>query len=698
MFPQQNQQNATFQSASLYVGDLKPETTEQRLYEIFNEVGPVASIRVCRDAVTRMSLGYGYVNFHNVGDADRAIDIMNFQPIDGRPCRIMWSQRDPGLRKSGVGNIFVKNLAPGINNKDLYDLFAGFGAILSCKVVTDEHGESKGYGYIHFETDEAAAAAIEQLNGKVVESQEVFVGPFVKRGERSNTAEYTNLYVKQFPTDYDEDKLQSLFVEFGELSSVSIMRDEEGVSKRFGFVNFIEHESASAALEALNGKTFDAPESADGEAPVPIPEAAEGEDPEDTTNGWTMYVSRFQKKNERSREMKAKADSTRQERITKFQGMNLYVKNLDDSVTDEQFNEIFAPFGTITSSRIMRDDNKISRGFGFVCYSSAEEATRAVQELNGNIVPAVTGKPIVVTLHQRKEMRRAHLQSQFSGVGGPQRGPGGPRGFNGGPGQPMPYMPMNYMGGPQQGMGRQQQGPGGPFMMPGMGMGGPRPRNGLPQGYRGQQQGQQQQQQQQGPGGYPMGPGQGYGGPQGGNMQMGAGFRKMGGPQGGQRGAPQGGRGGMGPGGPQVRGMQQGGRGQPMMQQRGPNIKFTGQARNQQGMGGGQMMPPPHMMMQGGGMMPPQPPQQQAPKGMPDSLDHSQLAQADPQTQKNMIGERLYPLIHRANPDLAGKITGMLLEMDNAELLHLIDTPEALDSKMDEALQVLKQSRTAGEE
>jgi len=638
-------QQAPFQSASLYVGDLHVDITEGILFELFNRVGPVASIRVCRDAVTRRSLGYAYVNFHNVQDAERALDTMNFTDIKGRPCRIMWSQRDPSLRKSGVGNVFVKNLAPSVDNKGLFDVFSVFGNILSCKVATDENGGSKGYGYVHYETAEAAQDAIQKVNGMVVDDQEVYVGLFVRRQERAGQSEWTNLYVKQFPESWDDSKLMEIFSAYGSVTSAKAARDPEGKGRGFGFVNFSDHVEAQKCYEDLNGKEF--------------------EDPSSGT--FVLYVNRAQKKVERSREIKSRIDTIRNDRINKFQGMNLYVKNVDDSVNDDEFRSLFTAFGTITSARIMRDDQG-SRGFGFVCYSSPEEATRAVQELNNKMVHS---KPIFVTLHQRKEHRRAHLAATYG-----SRGMGAmARGF---PAAPMPYMYMQ----PQPSMipGQQPRQPY-PMMPPNMMQPARGPR-GMPNFPRQQ-------------GTYPMMP---YNMQQGQQVGMPPAFKRP--PMNGQMPVP-GNQQGQNRRNPSGRGIMNGPpRGPPMQSQMpatrivsGPggqvnSLKYTAQARNQpqanMGMGIPQQMMMPQMSGPSSGL------QQNSMSPSQDPLDHQILAQADPQTQKNMIGERLYPLIHRHHAELAGKITGMLLEMDNAELLHLLESPEALTSKVEEAIQVLR--------
>eukprot|EP00601_Ochromonadales_sp_CCMP2298_P004530 CAMPEP_0173176722 /NCGR_PEP_ID=MMETSP1141-20130122/4617_1 /TAXON_ID=483371 /ORGANISM="non described non described, Strain CCMP2298" /LENGTH=612 /DNA_ID=CAMNT_0014099091 /DNA_START=305 /DNA_END=2143 /DNA_ORIENTATION=- len=612
---------------------------------------------------------------------------MNFTEIKKKPCRIMWSQRDPSLRKSGVGNVFVRNLAASMDNKYLYDTFSPIGNILSCKVAIDENGESKGYGYVHFETAEAAQEAIAQFDGTLIDDVEVHVGLFTKRQDRAGQADWTNLYVKQFPVTWEETRLRACFEEYGPVANAFITMDQEGKSRGFGFVNFQEHASAEKALAELNLKSFEAEE----EVPA-----------------FEMYVSRAQKKNERSREIKTRLDALNHERISKYQGMNLYVKNIADTVNDEQFRETFAPYGTITSARVMKDisDLKASRGFGFVCYSSPEEATRAVTELNGK---NVGGKPLVVTLHQRKEHRRAHLSATYAtqnmrypqgmaqgGMAMPPYGMGMfmPQGQPGAfPGQQAPRGGMMYP--PNMAGGRGGANGGAPRGMP---YGGPRPQFPFPAGgvapYMQQGVGGPQGMPQMGG---PGARGNRVGGPQQG-FPMGPG---VGGAQGrGGRGAPQGVPGAVngGRGGPMMGGVgQQGPRpvygiSSPQMMQQQPGMRgqqqqmtFNKQARNQNG----QMMPTgmPGQMM---------PMQMAAPSASGDFSDEA-LASADPVTQKNMIGERLYPLIREHQPDQAGKITGMLLEMDNGELLNLIESPDALMSKIDEALNVLRNHKAAEE-
>ncbi|KAJ3061636.1 Protein phosphatase PP2A regulatory subunit B [Quaeritorhiza haematococci] len=404
-------------SASLYVGELDPSVTEAMLFELFNMVGPVASIRVCRDAVTRRSLGYAYVNYHNHQDGERALETLNYSALKNRAIRIMWSQRDPSIRRSGAGNIFIKNLDPTIDNKALHDTFIAFGTILSCKVAMDDNG-SRGYGFVHFAEAESAENAIKHVNGMLLNDRQVYVGYHIPRKERISKieelrAKFTNIYVKNLSEEKTDEELRELFLQFGPISSCVIQRDENGKSKGFGFINYEDHEDARKAVEEMHEKELD---------------------------GRQLYVSRAQKKSEREEELRRQYEKIREEKLNKYQGVNLYVKNLDDSMDDEKLRQEFSVFGTITSAKIMRDEKSgVSKGFGFVCFSSPDEATKAVTEMNGRMI---NNKPIYVALAQRKEVRRQQLAAQMQQRNQIRLQQAGPMpGVPGYPGAPMFYPP-----------------------------------------------------------------------------------------------------------------------------------------------------------------------------------------------------------------------------------------------------------------
>merc|ERR1740133_403221 len=270
----------------------------------------------------------------------------------------------------------------------------------------------------------------------------------------------------------------------------------------------------------------------------------------------------------RRAKLKSQFDKIKQEQIAKYQNVNLYVKNLDDTVTEEKLKEIFEPFGVITSAKLMMD-GAASKGFGFVCFTTPEEATKAVTEMNNKIVGT---KPIYVSLAQRKDQRRAQLEAQMA--------------------QRFQQQRMPQMAGPQ--------------------------------GQYGQ--------------------GQGKGGRKGGQGQP----------------VPQ-------------------GKGQGMPNQPPNTNSWAGKVS---------AGPPPQPMAPPAAQTQPQEPA--APPAQPDLAQ--QLAEAPPQQQKQILGEKLYPIIEKHPAVLAeqaGKITGMLLDMDVSELLNLYEAPDALHQKVIEAINVL---------
>jgi polyadenylate-binding protein len=351
--------------------------------------------------------------------------------------------------------------------------------------------------------------------------------------------------------------------------------------------------------------------------------------------------------------------------MNKYKGLNLYVRNLDETVTDAKLKEEFGKYGTILSAKVMKNDKEVSKGFGFVCFTTPEEATKAT-ELSGKLV---WGKPLYVAPAQRRDERRALLEAQYThranfrpgfqpGLPGPvMYGPGAPVFYGQQPGlnpqqrqpvfypqgmvarprwvQPQPgaqprnaSQPMpNYMGGVRQPrQNRRPQNPTGQVQQV----------NNKPQGQVPQQQGQPQGQPQQ---------------------------------QQGQQGQPQGQN-------PQAR--------------RG--YKYNPNARNRPDQAAFNTPMAPAMVIPAGapGLL------------LQEPLNPTTLAQATPQQRKQMLGNRLYPLIQAQEPEAeaeaVGKITGMLLDaMDFGELLHLIESPAALSAKVQEALVVLQHAREGDE-
>lgn len=180
------------QEATVWIGGLDGQISEEVVWELMSQVGPVVNVHMPRDQVTTNHQGYCFCEFRGIEDADYAIRVMNMLKLYGKPIRVNKASKDKKDNEIG-SNLFIGNLAPEVDEKMLYDTFSAFGCVLSAKVMMDpDAGVSRGFGFINYDSFDAGDAAIETMNGQYFCNRSIAVSYAYKndgtKSERHGTA------------------------------------------------------------------------------------------------------------------------------------------------------------------------------------------------------------------------------------------------------------------------------------------------------------------------------------------------------------------------------------------------------------------------------------------------------------------------------------------------------------------------------
>jgi RNA recognition motif-containing protein len=132
----------------------------------------------------------------------------------------MWHETDNSVRYNNKANLFVKGIPNNAQPRQIYELFAKFGEIISCKICENEDGDLLGYGYINYYNLDSANNAIQNLNNTKFLDSNLEVEHFQRKNERLQAPEENcSLYIKNIPEKYAKiEELKNYFPNLEQLN------------------------------------------------------------------------------------------------------------------------------------------------------------------------------------------------------------------------------------------------------------------------------------------------------------------------------------------------------------------------------------------------------------------------------------------------------------------------------------------------
>ncbi|XP_029481386.1 ELAV-like protein 3 isoform X4 [Oncorhynchus nerka] len=326
---------------NLIVNYLPQNMTQEEFKSLFGSIGEIESCKLVRDKITGIhdasagqSLGYGFVNYVDPNDADKAINTLNGLKLQTKTIKVSYAR--PSSASIRDANLYVSGLPKTMTQKDMEQLFSQYGRIITSRILVDQvtAGISRGVGFIRFDKRNEAEEAIKGLNGqKPLGAAEPITVKFANNpSQKTGQALLTQLY--------------------------------QTAARRY--TGPLHHQTQRFSL---------------------IPPFGKGPDPNNSTKpildnllNASYGVKRFSP---------ITIDS-----MTSLAGVNLtgptgagwciFVYNLSPEADESVLWQLFGPFGAVTNVKVIRDftTNKC-KGFGFVTMTNYDEAAMAIASLNG---------------------------------------------------------------------------------------------------------------------------------------------------------------------------------------------------------------------------------------------------------------------------------------------------------------------------
>mmetsp|Transcript_5887 Transcript_5887/g.7440 ORF Transcript_5887/g.7440 Transcript_5887/m.7440 type:complete len:365 (-) Transcript_5887:1377-2471(-) len=250
----------------IYIGNLSFDTAESDLRAAFQQHGSVTKVSMPLNRETMKSRGFAFVTMSNAEETAAAIAAVNESEITGRTVYASESlpkekvaegkKKYQAKKQRNEGSkIYIGNLNFDTTEEDLSAAFAAYGNVMDCFLPTDYEGNPRGFGFVSMD-EEAAAKAIEELNGTELDGRTLTVNKSLPKGQKA-TPKQIKLYVGNLSWGTEESTLRELFEEYGKVvDCYSPVDRETGQHRGFAFVT-MDPDDALRAADETDGYELD---------------------------------------------------------------------------------------------------------------------------------------------------------------------------------------------------------------------------------------------------------------------------------------------------------------------------------------------------------------------------------------------------------------------------------------------------------